>query len=232
MLHKLLSNYGMIIILILLCVLFSLLTMKEQMLTGDQAVSEMADSINKQFDRSQVIITVGAVNTDSCLFADKLGNLLKEEGFENCRIVIGTPRDLRLTLDKVKTADKTVSAIITTGDVIKWRVIDSIKKLYPEFADCEIVVPKASFWPIFLKSSNLLAIVDRIVVIAVMAIGMTMVIITGGIDLSVGSLTALSAVIGTLLMKQLGGLQASGWVVLVGFMAGILSCGIIGSLGG
>jgi ribose transport system permease protein len=74
--------------------------------------------------------------------------------------------------------------------------------------------------------------VDRIVVIAVIAIGMTMVIITAGIDLSVGSLIALAAVISTLIMKKMGGLQASGWAVLVGFLIGILACGVIGGLGG
>jgi len=66
----------------------------------------------------------------------------------------------------------------------------------------------------------------------VLAIGMTMVIITGGIDLSVGSLIALSGVIGTLVMKKMGGIEAPGWVVLLGFLAGILSCGIAGALGG
>jgi len=95
-----------------------------------------------------------------------------------------------------------------------------------------VLVPEARIWPDFLKASNLLAIVDRIVVIAVIAIGMTMVIITAGIDLSVGSLIALSAVIGTLIMKKLGGLEASGWVVLVGFLGGVLACGGVGALGG
>jgi ribose transport system permease protein len=70
------------------------------------------------------------------------------------------------------------------------------------------------------------------VVIAVIAIGMTMVIITAGIDLSVGSLIALSAVIATLIMKRLGGLEASAWVVLVGFLAGTLACGGVGAAGG
>jgi ribose transport system permease protein len=61
---------------------------------------------------------------------------------------------------------------------------------------------------------------------------MTMVIITAGIDLSVGSLIAFSAVISTLLMKKLGGLEAPGWTVFVGFLSGILCCGVIGALGG
>jgi ribose transport system permease protein len=59
-----------------------------------------------------------------------------------------------------------------------------------------------------------------------------MVIITAGIDLSVGSLIALAAVISTLVMKKMGGLQASGWAVLVGFTVGILCCGVIGGFGG
>ena len=68
----------------------------------------------------------------------------------------------------------------------------------------------------------MLAVVDRIVVIAVIAIGMTMVIITGGIDLSVGSLIAFAAVISTLVMKMMGGIHAGWHVVLVGFIVGIV----------
>ena len=59
----------------------------------------------------------------------------------------------------------------------------------------QLLTPRLRLWPDFLKRSNLLAIVDRIVVIAVIAVGMTMVIITGGIDLSVGSVIAISTVV-------------------------------------
>ena len=67
-------------------------------------------------------------------------------------------------------------------------------------------------------------LVELLVVIAIIAIGMTMVIITAGIDLSVGSLIGLSAVIGTVVMKQMGGLEAAAWVVLLGFITGMLAC--------
>ena len=50
-----------------------------------------------------------------------------------------------------------------------------------------------------------------------MAIGMTMVIITGGIDLSVGSLIAVSAVIGTSIMQAMGGPDASSMIVFLAF---------------
>jgi ribose transport system permease protein len=232
MFRKLLSNYGIILILIMLCILFSVLTLKEQMPAGDSAVRKIADQINNKYQESQSIIITGAVNTESSVFADALGQLLQNQGYQNCQKVIGTPRDLRVALDELKAKGEKPSAIVGTGDVMKWRIITSLKEIYAGFDECEIISPKPTYWPVFLKSSNLLAIVDRIVVIAVMAIGMTMVIITGGIDLSVGSLTALSAVIGTLIMKQMGGLQAPAGVVFLGFIAGILCCGIMGGLGG
>jgi ribose transport system permease protein len=147
-------------------------------------------------------------------------------------VVVGTPRDLKLALDDIKAERSRPAAIATSGDAVKWRVIELMPQSHPEFSGCELLAPESYVWPDFLKRSNLLAIVDRIVVIAVIAVGMTMVIITAGIDLSVGSLIALAAVISTLIMKKLGGLQAPGWVVLVGFLAAMLCCGVIGAVGG
>ena len=51
--------------------------------------------------------------------------------------------------------------------------------------------------PPFLKPSNIINILRQTSVIGIIAVGMTLVIVTGGIDLSVGSLLALSAVIAT-----------------------------------
>lgn len=232
MIRKLLSNYGMILVLLGLCVLFSLLTLKKQTYAGDAARAKLLEQITKDFQKSAVILVVGATNTDSAQLAEKLGRELKEKGFGNCRIVVGTPRDMRLALDDIKAEGGRLAGIVTAGDVTEWRVIDLIPEKYPDFSDCRVLTPGSRICSDFLKRSNLLAIVDRIVVIAVMAIGMTMVIITAGIDLSVGSLTAFSAVISTLLMKKMGGLEAPGWAVPVGFLSGILCCGVVGALGG
>ena len=46
--------------------------------------------------------------------------------------------------------------------------------------------------PYFLKTNNLLNLLDQSVVIGIVSIGMTFVILTGGIDLSVGSLVGLT----------------------------------------
>jgi ribose transport system permease protein len=229
---RLLSNYGMVFVLIALCGLFSALTMKEQTPTGDAATEQLLHQVTRNCEKADAILIVGAEKKESAALAEALGPKLAETGYVNARTVVGGPRDLRLALDEIEDNGRTLAAIVTAGDVIKWRVLERIAETHPSLADHETIVPKSYRWPDFLKWSNLLAIVDRIVVIAVIAIGMTMVIITAGIDLSVGSLIALSAVIGTVLMKRLGGLEAPAWVVLAGFLAGTLACGLVGGLGG
>src|SRR6202521_2228998 len=49
--------------------------------------------------------------------------------------------------------------------------------------------------PYFLKTANLLNLLDQSVVVGIVAIGMTFVILTGGIDLSVGSVAGLTGVL-------------------------------------
>lgn len=54
----------------------------------------------------------------------------------------------------------------------------------------------------FLRPANLVNVLRQATINGVVSVGMTLVILTGGIDLSVGSVLALSAVIGADLMKQ------------------------------
>lgn len=232
MARRVLGEYGMVLVLLGLCVLFSVLTLKVQSPTGEEAIAELASEISRTVDPGSVILVAGAVNTDSAPFAESLGARLQAAGFPNARVVVGTPRDLRTAVDAVQADGGTLAALATTGDVVKWNVLALIPEHYPAFAQYRLLTPSSRLWPDFLKRGNLLAIVDRIVVIAVIAIGMTMVILTAGIDLSVGSLIALSAVIGALVMKQLGGEDAPAWAVPAGFLAGTLSCGVVGGLGG
>src|SRR5574339_482145 len=49
--------------------------------------------------------------------------------------------------------------------------------------------------PHFLTVSNLLNVAEQTTIIAIVAVGMTWVIISGGIDLSVGSIVAFSGVV-------------------------------------
>ena len=81
--------------------------------------------------------------------------------------------------------------------------------------------------PAFLKQTNLLNILQQISINFTIAIGMTFVIASGGIDLSVGSILSLSAIFTALCMKQ----NIPVWLaILVGLLSGILMGLINGAL--
>ena len=86
--------------------------------------------------------------------------------------------------------------------------------------------------PHFLTVANLLNIAQQTAINAVVAVGMTYVIISGGIDLSVGSIVALSGVtLGWALQDGQTLPLALGFALLVGAGCGIIN-GVIVSCGG
>ena len=230
---KLLADYGMILVLAGLCALFSLMTLKRQSGEGQGAARELAREIRGVAGGGDVVLVAGAVNTSSADLARWVGEELgADKPALDVRIVVGEPRDLRQALDKLRAEKRRPGVLAAGGEAAKWRVLEQIPKNYPEFGRVRILSPGEGLQSSFLKPSNLLAVVDRIVVIAVIAIGMTLVIITGGIDLSVGSLIGLAAVISTLVMKRMGGLEAPASSVLAGFAVAVVSCGLVGALAG
>ena len=58
--------------------------------------------------------------------------------------------------------------------------------------------------PYFLTSNNLLNVMDQSVIAGMVALGQTLVILIGGIDLSVGSLTGVSAIVLGLMFPKFG----------------------------
>src|SRR3954469_11260675 len=78
--------------------------------------------------------------------------------------------------------------------------------------------------PYFLARSNLFNILDQSVVVGIVAVGMTFVILTGGIDLSVGSVAGLTGIILGLALRQFD--------IPVAILLAILSGGGIGLISG
>src|SRR5437773_3667577 len=56
--------------------------------------------------------------------------------------------------------------------------------------------------PYFLQTSNLLDIADASAIVAVLAVMQTIVVISGGLDLSVGSVAGLTGVVAAILMQR------------------------------
>lgn len=77
----------------------------------------------------------------------------------------------------------------------------------------------------FLSAYNLKTVATQTVIVGVCAIGMTFVIISGGIDLSVGSAIALSSVVSAVLLRD-------GASVLPAVLGGIAACGALGIVNG
>src|ERR1700733_9072106 len=80
----------------------------------------------------------------------------------------------------------------------------------------------------FFNAQTLIQIAKDTSFFAIMAVGMTFVIITGGIDLSVGATYALASVCGALVLAQFGGSGGTG-AVLIGILVTI-GVGILGGL--
>jgi ribose transport system permease protein len=84
----------------------------------------------------------------------------------------------------------------------------------------------------FLGIVNLFTMTRQTVVVAVAAVGMTFVIVHGGIDLSVGSLVALTTVVMALALRMgLGPIEASLVGLVVPTLAGLANGALVAGLG-
>src|SRR6266704_231340 len=85
--------------------------------------------------------------------------------------------------------------------------------------------------PYFLTGANFKIILTQTVIVAVGALGMTMIIVSAGIDLSVGSVVALTSVVGAVaLVKGWSILVAAGLTIAVGALAGSVNGFVIGGM--
>ncbi|TAM70730.1 MAG: ABC transporter permease [Microbacteriaceae bacterium] len=84
--------------------------------------------------------------------------------------------------------------------------------------------------PGFLAYGNLMNIVSQWAPVAIMGIGMTYIVITGGFDLSIGSMYALCAVVAAALGRTQSPLVAFAVALAVGFAAGCLNGFVVTAL--
>ncbi len=84
----------------------------------------------------------------------------------------------------------------------------------------------------FLTSRNILNIVSQVSSNALLSIGMTIVILTGGIDLSVGGILGLSGMVGAMVINSGNGRPVLGVLVMIGIalLCGAFNGALIGYL--
>ena len=227
---KLFSDYGTLVVLLLLCIGFSVVTIKEQSPTSAAAAEQLAKRSERELPADSNIIILIWQGEDRELFTKTLSETLENSSLTIAKTTIGQAADARKTLEDFGDSGGELSGILTDkrmGDFCNDN-LDKLGKTHPTLAKAKILQPKSYRWPNFLKRGNLLNIMKQISVVAIIAIGMTMIIITAGIDLSVGSLLALSGVITALSIQSLGGDAPTTGHLWLGALAGILVCGLAG----
>ena len=216
------ADLSMVFVLIALCAYYSWATWAVQYAQGRSAAREVAKQIPQG---AGGVLVVAQQGPDAEEFSRSLADLLAERQVKMAGIVTGQPSQLREKLDELAGRGEKFETVAATHEAAEWRLVQSLTGV-------KVLSPQPYHGPDFLTGANLIAIGDRIAVIAIIGIGMTMVILTGGIDLSVGSLIALCAVLVSRLIRDYGGgvqagtgamLLASILVVGIGAVAGAIN---------
>jgi len=224
------SEYGMLGVLLLLCLLFSILTVREQHPGGSGAAEALFENVTGVVPSSARLLIVARETDEDRAFAFSLQQLLLRDGYAPPSIITGDPASVRAKLAAMADSAIVIDLIFTTHTNAP--VVQAIKAQLVQFSEVDVVTPPARRWPTFLLPDNLRNVANQITVIAIIAIGMTMVIITAGIDLSVGSLIALSAVLTAWLVGKTGGADATATAMLLASLGGIVVCGATGAFSG
>ena len=109
----------------------------------------------------------------------------------------------------------------------------SVERYAPLLALAILVVLSELLYPRFLEPQNLLNILRQVSYTGIIALGMTLVIIAGGIDLSVGSMTALAGACAVLTLNALTPeTPVEGVAVLVPLAGALLAALAVGASAG
>jgi ribose transport system permease protein len=191
-----LSDYGMLAVLVLLVVFFSVVTFERRKPVGAEAAESVAAQIASDSGSGARVLVVARPGVQDALFAARLEQLLQAKGIAVAGRAVGEPREIRLALEERVRAGAPVDVIATTER--NTLIVEKIQSQVGGLGATRVVVPQSS----------------------------------GGIDLSVGSLIALSAVITGTLIGKMGGANASVTSMVIGAAGAIATCGIVGLLSG
>lgn len=229
-LKRVFADYGMLGVLLLLSLYCSLATLQKRHPRGKIAARQLAAAIAESAEPGAAVLIAAGTGEVEAQFADTLAGLLVEQQFHVVEKANDQLPAVRRAVDRLAQAGTRVDVIAATEGVR--RVVEHRKKALPALADTRILFPKSYWWSTFLAPRNLLNVANQIVVFAVIAVGMTMVIITAGIDLSVGSLVALSAVVASTLIVMVGGEAASNFELFYCSLAAVATCAAVGGFSG
>lgn len=217
-LGRLAGRYGMAAVLLLLAAFLCVATVEDQHPTGADAGDRAAAGATA----GERVLIVADDDADGRAFVDAARARLDKVGATVVGVAGGPPPEVRKAVDAAG-ADRLL--VVATPKAARSPVLTGRPGL-------RVSTAESYRWPVFLKAENLLNVGSQVVVIALLAAGMTLVIVTGGIDLSVGSLVALSAVVTALTIRAAGGVAAGTGGMASGVAAGTGAGAAAGLLSG
>jgi ribose transport system permease protein len=217
-------------VLLLLGLLFSVLTLEEQQLSGEAAAIALTGTLSSELQPDAAVLAVARGGEEDERFVDELTARLGRAGWSRVQGVTGEPALVRAAMRELSRSAGGPLQVVTASS--SEASVRAIAADLPGLAGATVWTPPSRRWPTFLLKANLLNVASQVAVIAILAIGMTMVILTAGIDLSVGSLIALSAVLVAWVVARLGGAGAGLGAVLLAAALAILACAASGVVSG
>lgn len=226
-LRRLVEGRGGVVVLLAMCAVLSLITIEEHHPTSPSSGRALARELG---EAPRVFLAADDLPEHGA-FLDAVAEEVAAAGGVVVGRVQGDPRAVRVALEAALEDPPDALVSVRTSDA--WSLLEAAPTRHPELAGAVVRAPSPYRWSTFLTRANLLNVAEKIAVWAILGIGLTLVILTAGIDLSVGSLVALSSVVTTLLLRDLfGGPDAGGVQVVLAGLAGIGACGLVGLLTG
>jgi len=227
------ADYGMVFVLLMLCVYFSIATYSRQSPTGRDAGRQLAKQIARKHSPGTTVVILAGTTEEADEFAASLAGELAGRDMTVVETVRGNPPTMRSGLMQLAESGEPATVIACSRRTGRFSFLRERPEKLPPYAESDLMTPASYGWPNFLKAANLRAVSNRIAVIAIIAIGMTLVIISAGIDLSVGSLIALSAVVSALLIRDVAGAEnATPFGMTLCCLGAILLCAALGAFSG
>jgi len=223
------ARYGMLVTLFALAAFFAVATIQEQQPEGQVAARALAHQLAAKELRGATVIIAARSGDEDALFAAVLARAVQARGAA-ATIVTGDPTHLREVLARLALMPPAHCLVATSAGAAG--VARATLAALPALSGIPVFTPVPYRWPTFLLPSNLRNVANQIAVIAILAVGMTMVIITGGIDLSVGSLIAFAAVTVAWLIAHFGGESAGVGAMILAGLATVLVCSLVGAFSG
>ena len=184
------NEYGMVFVLLGLVAYFAAGTWEVQYPENTGAAENLAEKILKDGGANQNILIVTTTNRTVVAFSETLNAQLTAGGARIVETVSGEPMDLGRALQKLGEASTRVDVIATHHRVAEWDMLEpkTFQAVwagdFPSLKNATVIEPETHMWFSFLTWDNLMDLLNQNADIAIMAIGMTLVIITAGIDLS------------------------------------------------